>query len=234
MTKTKLNALLATTAVLALAACGGSGTSNGSALNPTQDPLTRLLGDKDRALYGGVRGADGNLVRAAEADTFFGTVPTSADYTALATEGVRIIGNHFESDFTNIASMPTGSVQYNGVAAFRDDTNDFDFIASNPQLLASTTLVANFEQNTINGVITDGVDAFGNTTTGSVNITNGQITGNVFVANLSGSGTFLGKTGTVSGDVGAGFVGSSADAVFGVMTGNAAGDPFAGTFIAER
>ena len=35
MTKTKLNALLATTAVLALTACGGGGTSNGSALNPT-------------------------------------------------------------------------------------------------------------------------------------------------------------------------------------------------------
>ena len=35
MTKTKLNALLATTAVLALAACGGSG--DGTAANPTQN-----------------------------------------------------------------------------------------------------------------------------------------------------------------------------------------------------
>ena len=38
MTKTKMNTLLATTAVLALAACGGSG--DGSATNPTQPPPT--------------------------------------------------------------------------------------------------------------------------------------------------------------------------------------------------
>jgi len=38
MKNTKLSALLATTAVLALAACGGSGTSNGDVLNPTTPP----------------------------------------------------------------------------------------------------------------------------------------------------------------------------------------------------
>ena len=38
MTKNKFNTLLATTAVLALSACGGSGTSDGSALNPTSPP----------------------------------------------------------------------------------------------------------------------------------------------------------------------------------------------------
>ena len=41
MTKTKMNTLLATTAVLALAACGGGG--DGSAANPTQPPPTEPI-----------------------------------------------------------------------------------------------------------------------------------------------------------------------------------------------
>lgn len=41
MTKTKFNTLLATTAVLALSACGGSG--DGTAANPTQPPPTTTL-----------------------------------------------------------------------------------------------------------------------------------------------------------------------------------------------
>ena len=43
MTKARMNMLLATTAVLALSACGGGGTSDGSALNPTTSlPVTTL------------------------------------------------------------------------------------------------------------------------------------------------------------------------------------------------
>jgi hypothetical protein len=164
---------------------------------------------------------------------------SSQSFDQLATKGQNIIEKYQDADLTPEAAMPTsGTATYNGVAAF-SDVPDAEYIAENAEAVAALRLEANFGNNTISGKMDNFVDYDNERADGSVQITNGSISGNTFNANLNGSLTVDGDTASVTGDMAGGFVGANANAVAGVLqadlsAGGQTGATLYGIFGAER
>ena len=140
-------------------------------------------------------------------------------YDSLAAEGNAIIERYQFADDT--AVMPTTeTATYNGIAAYSSDFSDPVDVLFYAETLSEVQLVADFAAKEIEGTasnfrsVYDGVNI-----TGTLDITDGQIVGNAFAANISGGivETFEGytATGTFSGALSGGFVGEDAAALYG-------------------
>jgi len=138
-------------------------------------------------------------------------------FDQLATKGQNIIEEYGNADVTPESAMPTaGTATYNGVAAFSDVPSE-SYIAENAEAVAALRLEANFGDSTIGGKMDNFVDYNNVHAPGSVQITNGTISGNTFNANLDGDITIEGEAVSVSGDMGGGFLGADANAVAGAI-----------------
>ena len=138
-------------------------------------------------------------------------------FDEIATKGQNIIEKYEDADVTPVSAMPTsGTATYNGVAAF-SDVPDAAYIAENAEAIAALRLEANFEDSTIGGEMDNFVDYDNDRAQGSVQITNGTISGNTFGADLDGDLTVDGDTATVSGNMEGAFVGADASAVAGAL-----------------
>lgn len=141
------------------------------------------------------------------------------------------------------SSMPTtGTATYKGAAVYSltedisgDTGADILFVTDaeireKVDATSDATLIADFASGSISGSLTnfhveDGAAA------GTVNITNGTITGSMIQGDLSGD---IAGIGAVTGDMEGSFHGGNAEAVGAGMTGNAGGTPFWGQLVAEK
>jgi hypothetical protein len=138
-------------------------------------------------------------------------------FDQLATKGQNIITKYEDADLTPESEMPTvGTATYNGVAAF-SSVADAEYIAENADAVAALRLEANFGDSTIGGKMDNFVDYDNVRAPGSVQVTNGTISGNAFNADLDGDITIEGEAVTVSGDMAGGFLGADANAVAGAI-----------------
>lgn len=134
------------------------------------------------------------------------------------------------TDMAPTEAMPvTDTASYRGVAAFGETPG-----VETPVALSRVQLTADFAEANISGVL-DNFRADGVPASGRIDVTNGQITGNGFQADLAGAvslaGDRAGITGTMSGE----FVGADAGGVRGNMEAMADDDfTVFGVFGAER
>ena len=157
--------------------------------------------------------------------------------TDFATRGVQaanLLADYGNAPLTQTANMPTGTFNYTGVAGFTDGTQSADFIAQNAGTAADVNLQANFDESTIAGSFTNFITENNVRGTGQIDLRNGTITGNTFNANATGKVNYNGTDLVAQGVVNGGFVGNSADAMFGRVDGTLGGDTVSGLIGAER
>lgn len=132
-------------------------------------------------------------------------------------------------------NMPvTGTASFSGVAGLKEVG------ASDPALLSEIALEANFTNGTIDGEFRNFVREDGLAVAGTLDVSDGTISGNTLAFDMNGVLTGSGTNATVSGSSSAaGFVGDGALAVGGNLTGTLTQDgspsiPIDGYFIGER
>jgi hypothetical protein len=132
-------------------------------------------------------------------------------------------------------NMPaSGTASFSGVAGVRE-VGDPD-----PSLLSEIALSADFSDGTIDGELRNFVTSGGLPITGTLDISNGVISGNTIDFDMNGVLSGNGTNATVSGSSSnAGFVGDGAQGVGGNLTGTFTPDgapsiPVDGFFLGER
>lgn len=128
-------------------------------------------------------------------------------YGELETQGEALIAKYEETDVTPEGQMPTeGTATYRGVAALGEGTTEQD-------VYGKMTMTADFGANTIGGKITNLREPEG-AIGGSLDITEGVITGNTFTADVNGDVTVSGE-GVATVDAGASgvFLGENYEAI---------------------
>lgn len=164
------------------------------------------------------------------------TSSSGASFEQLADQGTILAERYQDAELT--PTMPTsGTASYSGVAAY-SDVPDSNYIYNNAEVVSNVALNANFADNTISGQLSNFQSFENEVITGSVAVNNGQISNNVFTAELSGSLNASGEDLTVAGDMEGAFLGDNADAVGGAMsfglTDAVGTEQIFGIFLAER
>jgi hypothetical protein len=147
-------------------------------------------------------------------------------FASLSSEGLAITNRLFELDITPIANMPiSGSSSFSGVGAYSASETDLERVIMNPDTVSKVDFNANFARSTLTGKAHDFRSADGGEVSGVLNITNGNITDNVFDADISGTLNNRGVPVDYSGDVIGAFGGNNAGflAGNGSATGTSAG-----------
>ena len=147
-------------------------------------------------------------------------------FASLEQTGVDIYVKHYNSNETPVSSMPSGSATFTGVAAFNNtNVSSLQEFLNTADPLAKLTLNANFSSNSISGSVTDIKSWNGSATSGSVNISNGRISGNTFLADANGIVYLEGNAAEVNALVDGIFHGNNAQAVVGSSVGTFGGQP---------
>lgn len=160
-------------------------------------------------------------------------------FDQLLAQGENIAIKYEEAELTSVSDMPTGgTATYHGVAAFVEASDGY-YTPENPEMAAARLrLDANFKDSTIGGEMNNFVDADNARARGSVQIGDGNISGNTFDAKLNGTLTAEGNTAVVDGEMAGAFVGSNADAVAGGISMGLSYPEVSGTleglFVAEK
>jgi hypothetical protein len=158
----------------------------------------------------------------------------SVDFATRGIQGANLVSDWSPVARTSAQSLPSGTFNYQGVAGFKLGNQSTEAIVTTADALASASITANFDQDTISGKLTDFVDYTNTRGAGEVNLRNGSISGNTFSADATGSVTYLGTPLVVQGVVGGEFRGSSADAVGARIDGFWGGQVVSGVIVAER
>lgn len=155
----------------------------------------------------------------------------------LAEEGEFLLATYGELDRTPVADLPSGSVRYDGVAAFSSFYSDRANIVADPDSLAAVRFDADFDANTISGRAYDFRATTGVPISGSLSFDGAAIRDGSFISPISGTltegGARVSYGGTVQGDV----VGTGGQAVVGSAAATATADgvsyPVYGVFAAD-
>jgi hypothetical protein len=164
-----------------------------------------------------------------------GSSTGGGSYESLTNEVLLLSTKHQNASITPIASRPTGSYTYNGVALFSETTSeDLEVITATTNVMSDIVISANFSQNTIDGQLRNFVNIVDERHTGSIPF-NGTITNTGFTAFGSGTlvyidGTSYFNTASLEGE----FYGSNGQASAGTITGFTGGFSYNSIFIAER
>ncbi len=146
-----------------------------------------------------------------------GVISDNPDYNQQAIDGARLLNQFAALPITPPSSVPdTGSATYFGIAGFTYD----DVLATDEQydLLADVEVTADFDANSVSGRMSSFNSVDGNVS-GSLDIKNGAIVGNVFTADaVANLGLPDGVTQNIDMDVNGLFRAAGAGAVAG--TGN--------------
>lgn len=122
-------------------------------------------------------------------------------------EGDRLAAKYGSSSLTQVGRVPaSGTATYDGVAVYNDG-----------QMVSDAQLRANFGTDRITANMTNFTYYTGQTLSGSLNMTDGRITGNRFAGTVNGTVTGPGGSGTIIGDLDGGFVGSTAQGAVGLI-----------------
>jgi hypothetical protein len=182
-----------------------------------------------------------------------------ADYATLQSEGLDMYTALHSEEITFVSALPRGLMTYAGVAAFTtqspaiiqpledgDTTADIDssFLSGVPSddgIVAGTapTSVAlievdvDFVEETASGEITNIQHEEGYQITGSINIRNGELVRSKLTATFVGNLNEEGVQQIWAGDIEAVFVGSSAEGLYGEITGTLPGGTILGGFVAQ-
>lgn len=166
-----------------------------------------------------------------------------ADYATLQSGGLDVYTALHSEEVTFVSALPRGLMTYNGVAAFttqaqspgiiQELTNggttadiDSSFLSGVPGVVnTAPTSVAliqvdvDFVEKTASGEITNIQHQDGYQITGSINIRNGELVRNKLTATFVGNLNDEGDQQIWAGDIDAIFVGSSAEGLYGDITG---------------
>ena len=149
-----------------------------------------------------------------------------ATFESISTQGQSLLATYGTAPVTDVANMPSsGTATYSGTAAYSLDYSTAAGIAQNATSVSDVSLVADFASSTMSGSATNFKAYDPNISLdGKINV-NGVITGNEFLAGVTGTVTEtgyglkipVGYSGTVAGE----FVGNNADAIRGLGTATA-------------
>ncbi|MFE3838511.1 transferrin-binding protein-like solute binding protein [Pseudogemmobacter sonorensis] len=149
----------------------------------------------------------------------------AADYSSDAAGADRLTAETASLTQTAAASMPTtGRAEYDGVVGMAFGSTPTTL--SSAEMLGEVDLTANFATGQITGEFDDFNTAAGQELNGTLRVSNGQIVGNAFSADIAGNLTgTTSAPGAVSGSVSGDFLGTNASAIEGTGTASStAGD----------
>jgi len=157
-----------------------------------------------------------------------------------------IVINQYNDNLTAPSAMPTGTASYEGAVLINSGAlslpdfnspwydSQFNSAKNSADIVGKVNLNANFDTNSLTGIITGVSSSLGQNASGTVLIAGGVISGNSLNASLGGSLTSLGASGSVTGSMTARFHGDNGAAVIGTLSGSAGGDPFSGIIAAKQ
>lgn len=144
-------------------------------------------------------------------------------YADLVGEAQVLSASFEDADVTDVTSMPdAGSFTYNGVAGFRTDTSDFEYIATNPSIVGDAQFLVNFETGNLSGTISKFVTSEGEAANGSVKISTGTIDDNLFTASMTGALEADGEAAAVNASMVGAFMDEGARGMLGFVEGTVA------------
>jgi hypothetical protein len=181
-----------------------------------------------------------------------------ADYATLQSDGLDVYTALHSEKLTFISALPRGLMTYTGVAAFTTPeeapviipklianggtTADINsaFLSgvpgengTAPTSVALIQVDVDFVKSTASGEITNIQHQDGYQITGTINIRNGKLVRNELTATFVGNLNDEGDQQIWAGDIQAMFVGSSAEGLYGDITGEHPGGPLQGGFVAQ-
>ena len=204
MTKTKMNMLLATTAVFALSGCLSVDT-------PSLDRALDMIERESRTQETVSSDSSGG------SSSVSTPVLPEGSFALLENEGLSLV-NDF-SNATPTLIMPAGSATFEGIAAYSGSHTEFDDIIAFAEVLSEIELTANFGSDEINGRAFNFQDFDPLYTYDGEVAISGEIVGSELAGVVSGTltETFNNKSNDVfySGNISGNFVGNNADAIVG-------------------
>lgn len=158
-------------------------------------------------------------------------------FSALSAEAMSLMEQSEDSTATPVADMPTsGSASYSGVAGFAEGRNAG---TDDVVIMSELSMEADFASGEVTGEMGNFRDDENNALSGSMEIQNGEISGNELSGNVDGEVTYGGTVGTVDLDMRGEFSGEEGSLLGGSMSGpayNQSGEDtyITGFFGAER
>ena len=157
------------------------------------------------------------------------------EYANLVGEAQVLLADFEDARVTELTSMPSsGSFTYRGVAGFRSDTNDYDYILSNPKIVGDAEFNVNFETGSISGTIDNFVNNEGLAASGRVSISTGVVSGNSFSASITGALQSGDEAGAAVASMYGEFIDENARGMLGIIEGTVADDSIWGVVGAAR
>ena len=98
----------------------------------------------------------------------------------------RYVVKHYYQTETSVSNLPLGSFTYNGVASFSNSPAVNTAFSYTAAVLAKIQLDLNFVSNFVSGKITNVKNLKGSFSSGTLNISNGNLVDNSFIDDTNG------------------------------------------------